>query len=345
MTWFKICDRFAGHRKLENLHRLARGDGTAFAAAVTTWTLMGVDCAARETDGEFFEERAYRVVMLERQLVVAALKHLEAAGFLEKGAEDESWRFHDWLDYQPSQEQIRAERAAKAQRQSRWRNGKGSRDAARDASRDAAGDASRDAAPSRPDPTRPAPTRPVPTRPVPTQRGEEQQGKPSKRMNGSGAEAPLDVQTPSRVKREASSPREVNSAVSEVFAHWQQATNKPRAKLDSKRRTVIARALGSWSQSEISRCIDGYAKSPFHRGENERGCEYLELTLMLRDAEHVEKGLELSQGTARRPAPAANSRAAVSVPSDPTRSRDGVPRRRPFNINELLGDMKPRVGV
>ena len=90
-----------------------------------------------------------------------------------------------------------------------------------------------------------------------------------------------------------------------MFAHWQRATGKGRAVLDPKRRTLIARTLKAWPVDEVLRCIDGYASSPWHRGENDRGTTYLDLGLMLRDAAHVEAGIALAaKGAASHPSPA-----------------------------------------
>ena len=79
-----------------------------------------------------------------------------------------------------------------------------------------------------------------------------------------------------------------------MFAHWQRATEHPRAKLDAKRRTLIARALKDHPAADLMRAIDGYAASPWHRGENDRGTKYLGLELILRDAAHIERGHALA---------------------------------------------------
>lgn len=80
----------------------------------------------------------------------------------------------------------------------------------------------------------------------------------------------------------------------DVFEHWKQATGKDRSVLDSKRRDLIERRLAEGhSIEDLKAAIDGYARSPWHRGENDRKRPFLGLDLMLRDAAHIEAGLDL----------------------------------------------------
>lgn len=80
----------------------------------------------------------------------------------------------------------------------------------------------------------------------------------------------------------------------EVFEHWRKATGKVRAILDTKRRDLIDRRLAEGNTVEdLKASIEGYVKSPFHNGENDKRKKYLSLELMLRDAAHIEAGLDL----------------------------------------------------
>lgn len=84
-------------------------------------------------------------------------------------------------------------------------------------------------------------------------------------------------------------------AVAEVFGHWQEAMGKRRAVLDEKRRNCIrARLREGHSVDDLRKAVDGYRASPWHRGANERRQVYDSLTLILRDAEHVERGMALA---------------------------------------------------
>ncbi len=79
-----------------------------------------------------------------------------------------------------------------------------------------------------------------------------------------------------------------------VFEHWRQATGKAKATLDAKRRDLIDRRLAEGhSADDLKASIDGYARSPFHNGQNDKRKKYLSLELMLRDAAHIEAGLDL----------------------------------------------------
>lgn len=78
-----------------------------------------------------------------------------------------------------------------------------------------------------------------------------------------------------------------------VFEHWKRATGKTKAKADRKRlRLIQARFDEGYTEDDLRASIDWYAKSPFHCGENDRHKKYLGLDLMLRDAAHVDAGLD-----------------------------------------------------
>jgi hypothetical protein len=79
--------------------------------------------------------------------------------------------------------------------------------------------------------------------------------------------------------------------IGEVFAHWRKAMGKTeRTVLDAKRRAIIAKALKSYCLADLCRAVDGYAASPWHRGQNDRRTPFDGLDLILRDAEHIEAG-------------------------------------------------------
>ena len=82
----------------------------------------------------------------------------------------------------------------------------------------------------------------------------------------------------------------------QVWEHWRTKLNHPKARLDPKRRNLIARRLQDYSVLELQQAIDGCAKSAWHQGENDRGRRYDAIELILRDAEHVERFLEAARG-------------------------------------------------
>ncbi len=57
---------------------------------------------------------------------------------------------------------------------------------------------------------------------------------------------------------------------------------------------VKARLADGHSPADLCQAIDGYHRSPFHCGENDRGTRYLDLALIVRDGSHVAKGIELA---------------------------------------------------
>jgi hypothetical protein len=80
-----------------------------------------------------------------------------------------------------------------------------------------------------------------------------------------------------------------------VFAHWRLEFGHPRAQLDTKRRKVIAAALVSYDEATVCAAISGYKHSPHHMGENERRTVYDDIELFLRDAKHIEAGLNFAR--------------------------------------------------
>lgn len=178
MTWHRSDDGFPEHPKCDALAEHFGDDWATCNVAFATWHHMGCDCAARRTDGVFNASRAHRVVRAPREVIDRALAGLLKVGLLDKHRD--GFVFHDWAVYQPTRAELDAERAAKTERQKRWRENhpknRGAVDGGVDASRDGHVDASTrrltdngrrvasasvdggvDAAPSRPVPTRPDP--------------------------------------------------------------------------------------------------------------------------------------------------------------------------------------------
>lgn len=75
-----------------------------------------------------------------------------------------------------------------------------------------------------------------------------------------------------------------------VFDHWRKVMRKPKAKLDKKREKLIcARLAEGRSVEELCRAIDGYSRDPFSMGQNDRHKPFNDISLICRDAEHVEQ--------------------------------------------------------
>lgn len=85
-----------------------------------------------------------------------------------------------------------------------------------------------------------------------------------------------------------------NSSTGEVFDHWKKVFSKGRCVLDLKRTKIIRSALKNYSVDELKKCLDGYRKSEWHSGKNPDGRTYDEISLFLRDSEHIERGLGMA---------------------------------------------------
>ncbi len=80
--------------------------------------------------------------------------------------------------------------------------------------------------------------------------------------------------------------------IQQIFDYWVEKTwgrKGPTPKLSDKRRRKIKRALDLYDLQTCKDAIDGIMLSDFHQGFNARGQKYLDIELILRDAEHIER--------------------------------------------------------
>lgn len=99
------------------------------------------------------------------------------------------------------------------------------------------------------------------------------------RSNSAGAELALVLE------QELSVPPE-----EQVFAFWLQSTDRTgRTVLDDKRRLLIRKALKAYPLEDVLDAVDGWRFDKHHRGENDRARPYNDLSLILRDPEHIER--------------------------------------------------------
>lgn len=82
--------------------------------------------------------------------------------------------------------------------------------------------------------------------------------------------------------------------VERIFRLWQRAANKPTARLDQKREKLIRKAIVHYGVADTARAVVGWKCSPFYRGQNDRHKVYNDLGLLLRDAAHIERFIELA---------------------------------------------------
>lgn len=163
MTWFKVDDQLPDHRKVRRL-------GRDRVAAVGLWSLCGSWAAGQLSDGFVPTEIVHRFdpkEQLASALVKADLWHVAT------DTDEPGYVFHDWAEWQPTREQVAAEREAAKLRQRKARErarSNGQRHGARQREDDEShANATRDVTlnghvthaevpdpvPSRPDPTRP----------------------------------------------------------------------------------------------------------------------------------------------------------------------------------------------
>lgn len=96
MAWFKIDDRFHSHPKVVQ----------AGNAAVGAWVRMGAWCSDHLTDGHIPAAVAAMFATSDQ------LEQLHAVGLL--AGTDTGWQIPDWLDFNPSADEVRATRVKRS---------------------------------------------------------------------------------------------------------------------------------------------------------------------------------------------------------------------------------------
>jgi len=151
MAWFKVDDGLHASRKLLKIPKRNR------FAAIGLWTVAGSWCADQLTDGN-----VPNYMITEWGGPPAAPEALTDAGLWERT--HDGYVFYNWHEYQPSKQDVDAERAASRERMRDLRAKRRNRKPLEQAE---AGDAFGRTVPNssenvrNPDPTRPDPTRPL----------------------------------------------------------------------------------------------------------------------------------------------------------------------------------------
>jgi hypothetical protein len=113
------------------------------------------------------------------------------------------------------------------------------------------------------------------------------------------APLPICMATEERTTQTTKSSSTQTARIQQVFEAWIESTGRTsKTVLDAKRRRVIERALTAFTVDELIAAVRGWKRSPHHRGENATGTVYNDLTLLLRDADHIERfrDLEVAAG-------------------------------------------------
>lgn len=78
--------------------------------------------------------------------------------------------------------------------------------------------------------------------------------------------------------------------VVECFEYWKTKFERPRARLDEKRRAAISKCLHlGYVVQDVKDAIEGCSLSAFHMGENKFRKEYNDIELICRDAAHIDE--------------------------------------------------------
>lgn len=86
--------------------------------------------------------------------------------------------------------------------------------------------------------------------------------------------------------------------INEVFAYWQKTMKSPKSVLDADRIKLIKAALKNYTPADICKAIRGCSKSPHNMGQNEQKTKYNGLGLILRNAEKIDRFIELDNNHA-----------------------------------------------
>lgn len=87
------------------------------------------------------------------------------------------------------------------------------------------------------------------------------------------------------------------SDVVEVFKHWCEILNHPRAQLDAKRSKLISGALKlGYTVDDLKLAIDGNKASDWHQGKNDRSKVFDSLDLIFRNADQIDKFIADASG-------------------------------------------------
>lgn len=118
------------------------------------------------------------------------------------------------------------------------------------------------------------------------------------------------------------------SPIEQVFDYWRQIHHHPRARLDDARKKKINAMLSvGYEVNDLKLAIYGCKYSGFHQGQNEGGTVYDELTLILRDAAHVDKFMAIGEATVRHVEARRRQKAELAPPAQNERGEAYIENR------------------
>jgi hypothetical protein len=129
----------------------------------------------------------------------------------------------------------------------------------------------------------------------------------SERLEVPYSEESREEESKRREEKNRSVELKLDGPVERIFGHWRSEFRHPRAQLDPKRRRTIQRSLEAYDEDTLKAAISGYKLSPHHMGQNDQRTVYDDISLFLRDAEHIDRGLNFSR------APPVAAKSAVEI--------------------------------
>lgn len=126
-------------------------------------------------------------------------------------------------------------------------------------------------------------------------------------------------------------------SVAAVFAHWRDIMGHSRARMDLKRAQAIRdRLRDGYTVEDLQTAIEGCAASAWHMGENDRQTRYDSISLILRDADHVDKFISMGEQARRIIAAREERRAEAQKASQPPTDEEKA------RVRELLKSVRLR---
>lgn len=145
-------------------------------------------------------------------------------------------------------------------------------------------------------------------------------------------EGELVIESPGEIRPEQLAAERASIAI--VLARYRHFHPRYRSG-DSDSVKIRCRLREGWSAEDLCRAIDGCHRSPFHCGENADEKKYQSLELIVRDAAHVQKFIEIAQQPVSRLTP--KERAGLSATSRWV-DRMRTPRNPAGSVQEVQGE-------
>lgn len=267
----RIETDFVDHPKTYRLAARFGGDhDAALAVVLRAWSWLSRFCPTghvRDIDGT-----AFGTACKWRGGPVEALNSLVSAGFLE-ALPDGGWDAHDWSDHQGK---VAAKASKERDRKAAYRAKKAGNVPALSHGTDEGTDAGR---PAQRDVT-----------------GRDVTG----RINTMSST--LDLVPTEPPKQPDDVPEKLRDKLTDdefqVFEHWRQTLNHPKAIASPERKRLIAKWLPIYGVERLQAAITGCSASAHHMGQNDRHTRYDSLELILRDAKHIEDFETMASGRA-----------------------------------------------